>query len=96
MKTIFTITTVSHRFFPRHSRCWGYYFSLEEVEHALNNNIGSMHECLYDYAVVEEYSPGIVGMGEMISWWKYEQGGGWNKIEETPLRFQGTVNFAIG
>lgn len=40
-------------------RTVGYFESFIDATWALNKNLGDMHETIYDYAVVEEFEPGL-------------------------------------
>ena len=44
---------------PLCCRCFGFYNTYCEAASAVNENRGDMHECLYDYIVVEYMEPGI-------------------------------------
>lgn len=60
--SIFTITLVSTPDNPQESditRCIGYLPTLQEAKDAVMSNQGEMHECLYNYAVIEEHRPGL-------------------------------------
>jgi hypothetical protein len=96
-RPIYTITTINLKDGIWDSRCIGYYFSesvaIKEVEH----NGGDMHECSYEYAVVEEVKQGLYYINRKETWFK------WNKarekyeiLEEKPEMFRRTCCYGIG
>ena len=93
--SIYLITVMSHTFFPRHMRCWGWYPNITDAQKALDNDTFSMSEGLYDYAVIEKVNCGIPAIGEVVEWRQYKNGK-WSLLEKEPMRFEGTVNFGIG
>ena len=46
---------------PHNMRCWGFYNSFEDAHMVVENNITDIWETIYDFAVIEEYHPGISG-----------------------------------
>ena len=78
------------------SRCFGYKETLENAEQALNENWCDMHECLYDYAVVEKLGPYIHPDVEEEYWFKYDkEKDGFFRIEK-PEAAYGACNYALG
>lgn len=78
-------------------RCVGYFKLFNQAEFAILNNCGDIHETNYQYAVIENFGPGLYPLDLEENWW-YE----WNKDKEEYVRinkpeiFKGFVNFAIG
>lgn len=98
---IYIVTVISHEFFPRHIRSWGYYTELSDAQDALDNDTFSMSECIYNYAVIESCAPGIPARCEAVEWRKYDNTARGNKpkwvtITEAPKRMRGTMNFGLG
>ena len=79
-------------------RSFGFRYSFEEAEEALNKNMCDMHETIYHYAVVEELGPYIHPCPpESEVWFKYDrEKDGFFQIEK-PKETEGFCNFgAIG
>jgi len=76
------------------SRCFGFYSNLNEAKEAIEKDVGSLHEGLYEFLVIEEIHPGIFPHVEKEFWfeWKDEKWISSNKPEE----LQGTINFSLG
>jgi hypothetical protein len=53
------------------SRCFGYFFTENAARIAAINNHGGMHECLYDYLVIEKQSEGIHAHAQDVQWYKW-------------------------
>lgn len=82
---------------PYRTRCFGFYNTYNEAAKAVENNYGSMQECLYDYIVIEYIEPGIHPTVEVERWWWWvEENRRWEDGIEKPEEFRGTVNFALG
>lgn len=97
---IYTLTSITKD--GRDSRCFGFYFSLEEAKLAADENRCSMSECYYHYLVIEEIGEGIHAGAEQVQWYKWSGGhelrggeeGKWVKCEMPQNdRFIGTVNW---
>lgn len=77
-------------------RTFGYYEELEDAKNALSENIGDMHECLYEYGVIEEIGEGIHYFAHNRWFFKYdEEKDGFFEIEE-PKEVNHICNFALG
>ena len=79
------------------SRCWGFYFNRDNAVNALHHNITDMHECLYDYAVIEGYREGIshevIGKRQFFKYDKTRDG--YFEIDE-PEELKHLFSFSIG
>jgi hypothetical protein len=42
-----------------YSRCFGYFIKKEDAIKAVENNESDLHECLYDYIVIENLKEGL-------------------------------------
>ena len=100
MNTIYTVTLIDSRDETKivsedSMRCIGWYGSLKEAIDAVFSNCGEMHECRYNYIVVESISSGVWKRTDK-EWWFIWDG---NKKEwlgcEKPLKYN-TSNFGIG
>jgi len=81
----------------KNRRCFGFYNTHNEAHKAVEENRGSMEECLYDYLVIEYIEPGIHPTVEVEHWWWWvEENRRWEDGIEKPEEFRGTVNFALG
>lgn len=91
---IYTLTAIQSPSTERfNSRCWGYYFKLEQARKAAKYDYGAMNDCMYDYLVIERFKPGVLTCGTFVDWYKYDLG--WKKIK-MPEQFKGLINFGIG
>jgi hypothetical protein len=77
------------------SRCWGYFSSKEECIKILHNNITDIHECYYNYAVIEKINEGLYPLPIEREFFEYNRdSSGFFEIKEPEWDFTG--NFAIG
>jgi hypothetical protein len=77
--------------------CFGFYNEFNEAFKAVEENRGSMCECLYDYLVMEYIEPGIHPEVHKEYWWEWvEENNRWEDGIEKPEQFKGIVNFALG
>ena len=90
----FLTAIISDEKFRRNKRTFGYALDLVTAMDYVERNEGSMCECLYDYLLIEKIGPGIHPEAEQVAWYKWEHPK-WVKCE-TPIEFDGIVNFAIG
>lgn len=78
------------------TRTFGFVSTFAKAEQALNDNACDMHECLYDYAVVEDINQGVLSLAEQRWVFKWDQHReGFFEIEE-PKELQHYCNFALG
>ena len=97
MESIFTITTIDDRLYPKgDSRCVGYRLELGDAQESVINNYGDIHEDSYNYCAIEEVIPGIYPYVIKEYWYM------WSKVAneyvsiEKPNRYMTTCNFSIG
>jgi phage protein U len=99
---MYFITAISVELFKNHkspsSRCFGYHPTLEKAQQAVVENQGEMYECLYDYIVIEKYSPGCHTLADDKTYWYKWEHPDWKplKDDETPSWAKGIINWAIG
>jgi len=78
----------------RNKRTFGYALDLLTAMDYVKHNAGDMHECLYDYLLIEKIGPGIHPEAEQVVWYKWEHPN-WVRCNQ-PIEFSYIVNWAIG
>ena len=59
--------------FPKYgNRVFGYYEKEHDAHMAVLEDRCSMHECLYDYIVVEECNPGVHATNRVVQWYSWD------------------------
>jgi hypothetical protein len=77
------------------SRCFGFFDSLEKAKTAVACNSGNMHECYYNYLVIEEISEGVHAFPISQYWYIWSEDLGW--VPTTKPEFaKGISNWSIG
>jgi len=81
-----------------YKRCFGFHLDLFTAIDSVSDNVGNMHECIYDYIVIEHFSPGIHPIADNDVWFRWSEDApvGWAKMDHKPSEFEGIINFAIG
>lgn len=92
---------------PLQKRCFGWFDSFEKSEKAVLENRCDMHECFYNYIVIEKLYEGIHSLcheNDQV-WYKWKSGnqkddefdesGKWERVEK-PEQFKSMINFGIG
>jgi hypothetical protein len=77
------------------SRTFGYYSTLENAKEAVTVNRGEMHECLYNFIVIEAIDEGIHKSCSAEYWYKWTEDG-WSRLYDKPEQFFGICNWAFG
>lgn len=78
------------------SHTFGYYETFEEAHEAVTDNVGSLHECIYDYIVIENIGKGIHTVVDDEHWYYWcENLNCWMSCAK-PVEFQGIINWALG
>ena len=78
------------------SRCFGYFATWEEAHATVTDNIGSLHESIYDFIVIEHIPAGIHAIPDEEHWYYWcERLNCWQP-DQKPAEFQGLINWAIG
>ena len=97
MKYIYTITGVEDPFNAvSHRRCFGWFTTLDEAVDAVETNRCEIRECLYDYMIIEQFSPGLYCGVQEEWWWK------WNRKRKKflrikkPKKISNVINWGIG
>lgn len=76
-------------------RTWGFYTKYADALAALESNMTDLFETCYDWAVLEEYEPGIAGfIPGSTQWFKYDEerdGYFFDKTKTTQLRNCGAI-----
>jgi len=84
--------------FPKYgNRVFGYFEKEHDATMAIMENRCNMHECLYEYLVVEECSPGILSISFVKQWYKWNYDARkWEACDWPKEIPSNTVNFSIG
>lgn len=77
-----------------HTRTFGFFKEILEAEKALKENRLDMHECMYDYAVIEFIKQGIHPYAQVTGWFKYDKET--DSFQPTKIEKHPYVNFALG
>ena len=80
-------------------RTFGFYNTFNEGSAAVNENRCNIHECLYDYVVMEYIEPGIHPMVHSERWWEWDtEKRKWRLLSDgdKPKEFIGICNWALG
>lgn len=101
---IFTITLINTSLDDKINstdsrRCIGYYENKSDAIRAVIDNKGEMHECLYNYIVIEEIPSGVWASTISETWyeWNFPEKR-WEKIDK-PLKYRKfgqVVGFGVG
>ena len=97
METVFTVGVIEKIDIAKSiKRCVGYFKSFEEAEDVVKNNITDIYSCLYEYAVIEEFSDGLYPKAKSIHFYKYDEET--NKYAEiyVPKEWENICNFTMG
>ena len=77
-------------------RTFGYFDTVEACIQALNENVCDMHECLYEFAVIENIGQGIHPHAKEISWFRWnDEKQGFFEIEK-PECSRNYSHYALG
>jgi len=77
MKDIFTLHAIEDlrpepgKYF--HNRTFGWFLKEKEAKNYLAKNPGWIHECLYDYVIIEQFPPGIHRLAKKEIWYKWNR-----------------------
>ena len=77
------------------TRTFGYHYGFENALNSVHHNHGNMHECLYNYLVMEQIGEGIHALAESYHWFKWDTNIGW-KACDRPKWANGLTNWALG
>jgi hypothetical protein len=80
----------------RASRIFGFFNTYNEAYDAVTKNRCDMHECLYEYIVIEYIEDGIHPVARMEDWWEWNKEEGRWEVTLKPTEFEGIVNWSIG
>lgn len=76
-------------------RTFGFYVNCSDAMAAIKENRCNMHECLYNFLVLEEVAEGIHPIAETEVWFEWSDTGGWI-ISKKPAEYDCVINWAIG
>jgi hypothetical protein len=96
LKPVSTSRRTGEPILARDSRVWAWYPGFAEAFRVVDGNITDLHECLYEYAQVEDVPSGISSMPRREWWWKWDTAAGrWLKSVR-PEDFKGVIGLSIG
>jgi hypothetical protein len=75
-------------------RTFGYYKGFHAAYQAVKENRCNMHECLYEFLVMERIEAGVHGEMKEEEWFKWS-GKRWIPCKK-PLEYRGIINWALG
>jgi len=95
MTSIYTITTIhsASENHPFSSGCIAWYSQRDDALNDIESNAGDMHECYFDYLVLEEVSEFQLPDAKIVAWFHWEDG--WVECER-PKELEGVCNWSIG
>jgi len=67
----------------KHTRCWGYTDSFEKAEQAILENYTDIHECSYQWVIIEEHIMDVFAIGTGLFQWYH-----WNEEKEDVPEWQ--------
>ncbi len=77
-------------------RCFGYYSDKQDAMQAADVNAADMHECLYNFLLIEKIPEGIHARAEEEVWYAWDDGlSGWVHTEK-PAWSNNIINWSIG
>lgn len=74
-------------------RTFGFYAEKRQAEIAVEENRGNMHECMYNFLVIEEIGEGVHALAENEQWYRWDDR--WVPCKK-PKETVGVINWAIG
>ncbi len=90
---IYTITSIIP--ISSSSRCWGWFSTLEEAEHIINQDRGNLfYENYYSHLVIEGICAGL-WFEIPDEWWYQWTNDGWQKCEK-PEGLEQIISFGMG
>jgi len=80
----------------RSERCFGYYSDKQKALQAVDENWADMHECLYNWLLIEKIPEGIHATPEEEIWYAWDDGvEHWVHVEK-PIWSKRIINWSIG
>jgi hypothetical protein len=77
-------------------RVVGYAHTLEYAKEIVNKNQSDLHECLYEYIVIEKICEGVFRTVQNEYWYEWnEKNQTWNECCK-PKKYRQIINFGIG
>jgi hypothetical protein len=77
-------------------RTFGYFLTEKEALDAVGENQCNMHECLYNFLVIEGFPSGIHALAEREVWYQWgEAENKWVPCQK-PTMLEGIISWAIG
>jgi len=77
-------------------RCFGYFLDKQKALTATDENWADMHECLYNWLVIEKIPEGLHAMPKEEIWFEWDSGlNSWIHIKK-PIWSKNIINWGIG
>lgn len=81
---------------PITERCFGYFEDRQKALHAADENWADMHECMYNWLVIEKIPEGLHAIPEEEIWYEWDAGvNHWIHVDK-PCWSCNIVNWSIG
>jgi hypothetical protein len=71
-----------------------WYSNRDDALDDIEKNAGDMHECYYDYLILEEVEEFQMPSSKVVAWFHWEQDS-WTECD-LPKAFEGVVNWSMG
>lgn len=81
---------------PKHERCFGYYSDKQKALKAADENWADMHECSYNWLIIEKISEGLPAIPKEEIWYQWDYGVECWVHSEKPNWAKQIVNWGIG
>lgn len=75
-------------------RAFGYFEKEGKAREAVENNYGSIQECLYTHVVIERIDPGIHPVAVQVQWYEWKEDA-WKECIKPEWSY-GISNYALG
>jgi hypothetical protein len=97
MNVIYVVTVLrEHHDKVWESRSMGWYSDQNKAIDAVERNVGSIEECLYNWCVIEEFREGMMAVAsDHPVWFRWTPDNKWESTA-TPEWSKGTVNWGLG
>jgi len=80
----------------KNERCFGYFADKQDALKAADENWADMHECMYNWLVIEKIPEGLHAMPEEEIWYTWDDGTKrWIHVDK-PVWTEHIINWSIG
>ena len=80
----------------RSSRVWGWFTNLSEPLLIVQGNLTDIHECSYEYAMIEQIPHGMSPYGTREWWWKWSVDGDRWIASSRPSDYKNVLGLTLG